>query len=359
MTARIRTKNKGVTALRHIGGALALAAAATAAACAPRDAPVDPDFPLRVVEAPTNGPTVALVAGVHGGKVAAVRAVAALERSLAGRLRAGRVLLLAPANAAGYRAGLAQTSPDDGLNLNRVFPGDPGGSPTERLAARILRDIVAVSDYLVDLHGSDGDEAVGSFAYAARPGLDPRVDSTARWMAEAWGVPVIVWDDAGPRTLETSRFLQTAAHLSGVPAITVFAAGAAREDSVATAGFVAGAEGLLAALGMLPAADSGRPTPSAEILPRRAVHSATSDAVWVPAARPQARVIPGTLLGRLEDTVGGRHEIRSETAGVILHQRRPGAARAETPLVIIGVVESPAGAAAEAVNSRQAFAILP
>lgn len=152
----------------------------------------DHDFPLRSVAGSGTGPTVALVAGVHGGKVAAVHAADSLAVLLRGRVRRGRVLILAPAHVAGFRAGLAQTSPLDSLNLNRVFPGNSLGSPTQRLAARILRDIVARSYYLVNMHGSDGDESVGSFAYAARPGLDPRVDSLARRMADRWGVASVV-----------------------------------------------------------------------------------------------------------------------------------------------------------------------
>lgn len=338
MTERIRTKNIAGSGLRHTRGAcrlLLVAAATTLSACAAADASVDPDFPLRVIEAPADGPTVALVAGVHGGKVSAVHAADALARALPGRLRRGRVLLLAPANVAGFRAGLAQTSPDDGLNLNRVFPGDSLGSPTERLAARILREIVSESDYLVDLHGSDGEEAVGAFAYAARPGLDLRVDSAARWMAEAWGVPVVVWDDAGPRTLETSRFLQTAAHLSGVPAITVFAAGSTREDSAATASFIVGAESLLAALGMLQPVSGARPAPGpSAIYPRREVLLADCSGTWEPRVRPTQHVQSGELLGTLVDSLGMRHAVRAGGAGVVLHQRRSTLVMAGTPLII-------------------------
>lgn len=210
-----------------------------------------PALPVTEITGAAPGPTVAFVAGVHGGKVAAIHALDGLRQLLSARVVRGRVLLVGPANLAGYRAGLAQTSPDDSLNLNRVFPGRTDGRPTERLAARLMRDIVSESDYLVDLHGSDGDEAVGRFAYAARPGVDPRVDSAARELAFAWRTPVVVWDDAGPRTLAESRFLQTAAHLSGVPAITVFEAGDQRVDACATAAFVGGVVRVLDRLGLL------------------------------------------------------------------------------------------------------------
>ncbi len=305
----------------------------------PAVAPDAPALPYVVLTGRRAGPTVALVAGVHGGKVAAVRAVESLQRTLGDDLLRGRVILVAPANLAGYRAGLAQISPDDSLNLNRVFPGVVCGDPTERLASRIMREIVANSDYLVDLHGSDGDEAVGRFAYAARPGIEARVDSAALRLATAWGVPTIVWDDAGPRTLETARFLQTAAHLSGVPAITVFEAGSTREDSVATRHFVEGAMALLAELRMVraPQQATALHADAPQILPRRGVMTAPAAGQWSPRVRPGQAIAAGELLGGFNDVAGAHTEIRSTTAGIVLHQRLPGVTTAGTPLVIIGV----------------------
>lgn len=308
-------------------------------------------LPVTVVTGTQPGPTVSFVAGVHGGKVAAVRAIEQLRRELPRDLLRGRVLLLAPANAAGFQAGLAQTSPDDSLNLNRVFPGNANGRPTERLAAQIMREIVAESDYLVDMHGSDGDEAVGSFAYAARPGVSPPVDNSALLLARAWGVPIIVRDEEGPRQLNESRFLQTAAHLSNVPAITVFEAGCTREDSVATTAFVRGVWSTLQYLGMLrpSAATSSAPNSSqpsdaqpsgaraaATIFSRRVVTSAPSAGDWQPRVPAGASVQADELLGVLTSSSGVPLEIRAAEAHSILHQRKEGPVSEGTPLIIGG-----------------------
>jgi len=339
----------GVRALRGLGLICVAAASLLAAACAPPPAmlpiaavaPDAPALPYVALLGRRAGPTVALVSGVHGGKVAAVRALESLQRTLGDELVRGRVILVAPANLAGYQAGLAQISPDDSLNLNRVFPGVVCGEPTERLASRIMREIVANSDYLVDMHGSDGEEAVGRFAYAARPGVDPKVDSVALHLATAWGVPTVVWDDAGPRTLETARFLQTAAHLSGVPAITVFEAGEAREDSVATRHFIEGAMAVLADLQMVRARPRREPAKpgTPRILPRRAVTTAPSFGTWTPLVRPGQEVAAGELLGTFNDSTGTHVELRAESAGVVLHQRLPGEVRENTPLTILGVTD--------------------
>jgi predicted deacylase len=275
-----------------------------------------------------------------------VRAVDQLRRDLPAELRRGRVLLLAPANAAGFRAGLAQISPDDSLNLNRVFPGNAAGRPTERLAAAIMREIVAESDYLVDMHGSDGDEVVGSFAYAARPGVNPPVDNSAYLLARAWGVPVIVRDAEGPRVLAESRFLQTAAHLSDVPAITVFEAGSEREDSAATEAFVRGALATLEYLGMLDQTSAMRRTGgdtvsvpvrrAIALFTRRIVTTAPATGHWQPSVSAGAQLVVGELLGQFRSSTGVTEELRATEPGLVLHQRKAGDVSAGTPLIIAG-----------------------
>jgi predicted deacylase len=302
-----------------------------------------PELPVREIRGTLPGPTLALVAGVHGGKVSAVRALDAIAARLAGVEVRGTILLVGPANRAGFDAGLAQTSPSDGLNLNRVFPGNENGAHTERLAARIMREVVARSDFLVDMHGSDGLEAVGRFAYAANPGVNPAVDAAALRLAEFWGTPLVVWDDAGPRTLAESRFLQTAAHLSGVPAITVFEAGRARESAEAQQAFVRGALSVIENLGFvrrhafapfIPANGSRAEV----VLPRRRVVTSTADGAWEARVAPGTRIAARDLLGTLTDSTGRVDSLRASARGIVLHQRLSGRISNGTALVILGVI---------------------
>lgn len=298
-----------------------------------------PPLRVRLLGGNRPGPRVTLVAGVHGGKVSAMRALARLADSLAGTDLHGTVRIVVTANEAGYASGLAQLSPLDSLNLNRVFPGRADGRPTERLAAQMMRDLVAQSDYLVDLHGSDGDESVGAFAYAARPGLDPRIDSLALHLATLWGTPRVVWDADGPRSLAESRFLQTAAHLSGVPAITVFEASAVREDSAAITAFVRGARNVLVGLGVL---DGPRPALSQPARhDRRAVVLADSAGAWTPTVRPGQHVRANELLGHLVGSSGDRRAVNAPSSGTVLHVRNRGDIRVQTPLTILAVDVSP------------------
>ena len=50
-----------------------------------------------------------------------------------------------------FRAG-KRTSPIDGGNMNRVFPGNPQGSITEKIADYFQRTLLPLADYVIDMH---------------------------------------------------------------------------------------------------------------------------------------------------------------------------------------------------------------
>ena len=63
----------------------------------------------------------------------------------------GRIIILTMSNPPAAEAGL-RTSPIDDGNLNRAFPGDPRGGPTDMLAHYIEHVLMPRADNMVDLH---------------------------------------------------------------------------------------------------------------------------------------------------------------------------------------------------------------
>src|SRR5262249_48744529 len=63
----------------------------------------------------------------------------------------GRVIIVPAMNYPAFRAG-TRTSPIDKGNLNRLFPGRPAGTVTEKIADYFQRHLLPLADYVLDLH---------------------------------------------------------------------------------------------------------------------------------------------------------------------------------------------------------------
>jgi predicted deacylase len=98
-----------------------------------------------------EGPTILLMSGNHGDEYEGQIALTKLSHELVAENVQGQILLLTMANFPAAKAG-QRTSPLDGGNLNRSFPGNPAGTPTEMIAHYIEEILLPRCDYLIDLH---------------------------------------------------------------------------------------------------------------------------------------------------------------------------------------------------------------
>lgn len=97
------------------------------------------------------GPRALIIAGIHGDEYEGPAAVLETARTLDVSQLSGTVTAIPIANPLAFRAGV-RCSPEDEQNLARVFPGNPAGSITERLASAIFDRYVQRCDFLIDLH---------------------------------------------------------------------------------------------------------------------------------------------------------------------------------------------------------------
>ena len=95
------------------------------------------------------GPTVLFTGGNHGDEYEGPVALRKLANSLKPEEIRGQVIIVPYLN---YPAVLAGTrlSPEDGLNMNRSFPGNPEGSMTPMIADFVYRELVLRSDAVFD-----------------------------------------------------------------------------------------------------------------------------------------------------------------------------------------------------------------
>lgn len=107
-------------------------------------------LPLTVVKN-GSGPTVLLTGANHGDEYEGPLALVKLRDALTAEQVQGRVIIMPALNLPAFRAG-KRTSPIDGGNMNRAFPGDPGGTITEMIADYVTRHLLPLADAVLDIH---------------------------------------------------------------------------------------------------------------------------------------------------------------------------------------------------------------
>jgi N-alpha-acetyl-L-2,4-diaminobutyrate deacetylase len=134
-----------------------------------------------------SGPTALFVAGNHGDEYEGQVALRKLAQSLHPQDITGRVIILPGLNFPAVKAG-TRTSPIDRGNMNRVFPGRPDGTVTEKIADYVARHLLPLADLVADLHS--GGKTLEFLPFAACH-LLPDKAQEARCIAamEAFGAP--------------------------------------------------------------------------------------------------------------------------------------------------------------------------
>lgn len=202
-----------------------------------------------------DGPTLLCTAGLHGDEYEGPFALARLARELDPERLRGRVILLPVANPAASAAA-TRTSPIDGVNLARSFPGRPDGLPTEQLADGIFRLLLPLADAVVDLHSGGGTLDYLPCGFGRLP-ADRALAALTLDLLIAFSAPRTMV----MRRPEASATLVAAAQQLGIPAMATELGGGGGVTPHTLAIARAGVGNVLAHLGMLDRTDR-RPPPT-------------------------------------------------------------------------------------------------
>jgi hypothetical protein len=297
--------------------------------------PADPGtrIPVTVAHGGSGGPVLALIAGTHGYEYTSILALQRLRPRLEPARMRGSVILVHMANPPSFYGRRIYHSPD-GKNLNRVYPGDPSGTLSERIAAALTREVIEPATHLADMHCGDGNESLRPYVYWTISG-DRSLDAATRELALAYGIDYIVVDRERPRDPAKSVYTSNTAILRGKPAITTESGGLGLTDEASVAAHERGALGLIAHLGIqdFPAARVAAPV----WIVRSEVARAPAGGIWTPAVEKAQRVAAGALLGRIADPFGRTlGEARAPFAGEILYVVATPPVSEGEPLAFVG-----------------------
>jgi len=111
----------------------------------------DYETPVYIIKTDYEGPTIMIVAGIHGNEKAGIKAAEHLKDNL--YIERGTLIIIPKANILACKENV-RSFPQE-INLNRVYPGNPQGNSVEKLAYEIF-NLMKKYDIglLVDLHES-------------------------------------------------------------------------------------------------------------------------------------------------------------------------------------------------------------
>lgn len=133
------------------------------------------------------GPTVLLTGGNHGDEFEGPLALMKLLQTLPLQSIRGRLIVIPALNFPAFLKG-RRTSPIDGCNLNRVFPGKRNGTVTEMLAHYVDTELFPLADIAVDLHAGGASFNHLPMVLASLPSDRRRHDEYIR-LIDAFGAP--------------------------------------------------------------------------------------------------------------------------------------------------------------------------
>ena len=265
-------------------------------------------LPIAITHGIESGPVLAVTAGIHGGEYVPMVAVRQFIRDLDPARMRGTVVACLQSSPVAFEQRLAFVNPLDGQNLNRSFPGDPAGGPTQRLAAWLSENLLGRADYYVDCHCGDLPEVLDSFAGVAA-GPDGVLSEQGRAVADCFDVARILEE-----RLEGSAVFQAA--LAGVAAALVEIGGQGRWSQAEADVQRQGLLRVAALAGILPADGAARP--HLPIFEEVAGVLSDRPGLWFPEVGVGASVAEGTRLGRVEDAFGDTvWEVLAPAAGVL------------------------------------------
>ena len=107
------------------------------------------EWPYFAISGATDGPTLGLIAGVHGAEYPPIEAVMQCCRTLDSATLRGRIVAVPVVNLPAFWGRTPFVCPNDGKNPNRVFPGDPNGTFSEALAFHLCEAVIRRGHYLL------------------------------------------------------------------------------------------------------------------------------------------------------------------------------------------------------------------
>ena len=268
-----------------------------------------------------KGPTALLTGGNHGDEYEGPIALFDLARTLDQRDVSGTVIIVPAMNYPAFRAGM-RTSPIDKGNMNRIFPGKPDGTATEKIADYFQRELLPRADIVVDFHS--GGKTLDFLPFCASHALqDKALEKKTLAAVEAFSAPF----STQMLEIDAVGMFDTSAEEMGKIFITteLGGGGTARAETVAVA--KRGVVNVLLHSGILTGKPQTQPTQWLDMPSGDCFLFAEHEGMIETMADLGAPIRKGDAIARIHDverTGVAPQEIRSKTSGILVARHFPG-----------------------------------
>lgn len=275
-------------------------------------------LPFMYVSGAEAGSTLVVTAGVHGDEYEGIEAIPRIFAKISPQDLHGTLVMLPICNKPAYEVA-QRSSPIDGLNLARVFPGDEHGTITQQIAYWITQKLLKHADFFIDLHSAGVAYNIPTLIGYIHSSND--LGQRSRAAAAAFGAP-IMWGH--PLPVPAGRTISAATEL-GIPSLYTEAPGGGFTRAEDIDCFANGVINVMKHLGML----SGSPQPSPTT--HHLLGDGNLDTVISASVAGRFQVLVNILdevkqgdhLGKIQDEFGQTiEEITADQDGVVIMIRR-------------------------------------
>ncbi len=290
----------------------------------------DPKLPLTLVCGKEEGPTVLVSSGIHGAEYIGIQAAMELSREIEPKDIKGNLIFLLVANPSACRDFVRFAVPEDGKNLNRMFPGKKDGSLSERIAYTMVKELYPKADYFLDMHAGDTSERVMPFLYFPG-GAGEDVAEASKNMAKA--------ADMAVRARSGSLIGACGcAGAHGIPSLLLERGGGGVFTREEVELYKQDIRNILIHLHVLEGEEIH--TVSQREVNKAAYIEADTEGFWYPALNAGDQFSSGTFLGEIRDIWGDlKKAYYGEYDGIILYQTVGMGIKEGDPLVAYGMLE--------------------
>lgn len=275
-------------------------------------------IPLSVIAGEQVGPTVLIVAGVHGFEFAPILAADRLASEVSPSEIQGTLVIVRAAHVSAYENRSPYVNPFDRKNLNRSFPGSARGTQTERIAHLLSSVVIPAADFVFDVHSGDGAEWLEAFVGVYGGPLASDYE-TALGVARSMGFPNIVrYSMNTQQQVDQGRSLNRQAVAQGLPTVLVEVGENGSRDDEHVELIVSGMRNALAYLGLLSGPQSPGKTELRYFDGTQSVKVENSG-LWNPV-RQAGKVEKGELLGVIRGYQGDTLEkVKAPVSGYAIY----------------------------------------